>query len=85
MTATQRLFCVADIANGMGSRLDPEHWTYLNTDLTVHIHRLPEGQWIGVRAENHYGRDGVGASRGMLFDGQGPVAAIQQAQLVRRR
>ena len=33
----------------------------------------------------HYGRDGVGASRGMLFDGQGPVAAIQQAQLVRRR
>ena len=85
MTATQRLFCVADIANGMGSRLDPARWTFLNTDVTVHIHRLPEGQWIGVRAENHYGRDGVGASRGMLFDGQGPVAAIQQAQLVRRR
>lgn len=85
MTPAQRLFSVADIANGMGSRLDTGSYTFLNTDLAVHIHRLPEGQWIGVRSENHYGADGVGVSRGMLFDESGPVAAIQQAQLVRQR
>lgn len=85
MTPVQRLFSVADIANGMGSRLNPAEWTFLNTDLAVHIHRLPEGRWVGVRSENHYGRDGVGISRGTLFDEQGPVAGIQQAQLVRRR
>lgn len=85
MTPAQRLFAVADIANGMGSRLDPAGWTFLNTDIAVHLHRLPEGPWIGVRAENHYGRDGVGTSTGTLFDQTGPVAAIQQAQLVRRR
>ena len=84
-TAAQRLFCVADVANGMGSRLDPSEWTFLNTDLVVHLHREPAGEWIGGRSESHYGRDGVGTSRGMLFDEQGPVAAIQQAQLVRRR
>ncbi|MDY6996547.1 MAG: thioesterase family protein [Actinomycetota bacterium] len=85
MTPVQRLFAVADIANGMGSRLEPSAWTFLNTDLAVHIHREPEGEWVGVRAENHYGRDGVGTSKGTLFDESGPVAAIQQAQLVRRR
>lgn len=85
MTPAQRLFCVADIANGMGSRLDTGSYTFLNTDLAVHIQRLPEGPWIGVRSENHYGADGVGVSRGMLFDESGPVAAIQQAQLVRQR
>ena len=85
MTPLQRLFAVADIANGMGSRLSVTEWTFLNTDLTVHIHRVPEGEWIGVQAENHYGRDGVGVSRGMLFDEHGAVAAVQQAQLVRRR
>ncbi len=85
MSPAQRLFAVADIANGMGSRLDPARWTFLNTDLTVHLHRIPEGEWIGVRAENHFGTDGVGISRGTLFDEAGPVAAIQQAQLVRRR
>lgn len=85
MTPVQRLFSVADIANGMGSRLEPSEYTFLNTDLAVHLHRIPEGQWIGVRSENHYGADGVGVSKGTLFDEHGPVAAIQQAQLVRRR
>jgi len=85
MTPMQRLFAVADIANGMGSRLAVTEWLFLNTDLVVHVHRVPQGEWIGVRAETHYGRDGVGASVGTLFDEQGPVAAIQQAQLVRRR
>jgi len=85
MTPMQRLFAVADIANGMGSRLAVTEWLFLNTDLVVHVHRIPQGEWIGVRAETHYGRDGVGASVGTLFDEQGPVAAIQQAQLVRRR
>jgi Thioesterase-like superfamily len=85
MTPAQRLFAVADIANGMGSRLNPEEFTFLNTDLAVHIHRLPEGSWVGVRSENHYGADGVGVSTGTLFDQLGPVAVIQQAQLVRRR
>ena len=85
MTPMERLFAVADIANGMGSGLSLGDWTFLNTDLTVHIHRVPEGEWVGVQAENHYGRDGVGISRGTLFDEHGAVAVLQQAQLVRRR
>lgn len=85
MTPMQRLFAVADIANGMGSRLSVAEWLFLNTDLTVHIHRVPDGEWVGVRAENHYGRDGVGVSIATLFDQHGAVAALQQAQLVRRR
>lgn len=69
---------MADIANGMGSRLPVTEWLFLNTDIVVHMHRSPEGDFIGVRAETHYGRDGVGVSRGTLFDEQGPVAAISR-------
>lgn len=84
-TVLERLFCVADVANGMGSRLDVRRWTFLNTDLTVHLHRLPRGEWFGIRAVSNYGADGVGTSVATLFDVDGPVAALQQAQLVRRR
>ena len=84
-TPLERLFCIADIANGMGSRMDVRQWTFLNTDLTVHLHRLPVGDWFGIRAQTSYGPDGVGTSVGTLFDEAGPVGAIQQAQLVRRR
>lgn len=85
MTPLQRLFAVADDANGIGSKIDIRRWTFLNTDLVVHVHRLPEGEWIGIRADTNYGPDGVGTTVGTLFDASGAVGAIQQSVLVRPR
>jgi hypothetical protein len=85
MTPLQRLFTVADCANGLGSRLDIRKWTFLNTDLVVHVHRVPEGEWTGIRAETSYGPDGIGATTGTLFDEKGSVAAIAQSVLIRPR
>ncbi|MCV7199294.1 thioesterase family protein [Mycobacterium angelicum] len=85
MTQLERLFAVADCANGIGSKLDITKWTFLNTDLAVHVFRIPEGDWIGIRAETSYGPDGIGATVGTLYDEQGAVGAIQQSVLVRPR
>ncbi|MDT5091707.1 MAG: hypothetical protein QOH60_1070 [Mycobacterium sp.] len=85
MTPMERLFAVADCANGVGSKIDITKWTFLNTDLVVHIHRILEGDWVGVRSETNYGPDGVGTTVGTLLDEQGSVASIQQSVLVRRR
>ena len=84
MTQLERLFAVADDANGIGSKLDIGKWTFMNTDLVVHVHRVPEGEWIGIRAETNYGPDGIGTTIGTLFDETGAVGAIQQSVLVRR-
>lgn len=85
MTQLERLFAVADDANGIGAKLDIRKWTFLNTDLVVHIHRVPDGEWIGIRAETNYGPDGIGTTIGTLFDEHGAVGGIQQSVLVRRR
>jgi hypothetical protein len=85
MTPLERLFAVADDANGIGTSLDIRRWTFLNTDLAVHVHRIPAGEWIGIRAQTSYGSDGIGTTVGTLFDEQGPVGAIQQSVLVRPR
>ncbi|BDB39947.1 thioesterase [Mycobacterium kiyosense] len=85
MTPLERLFAVADCANGIGSKLDISKWTFLNTDLAVHVFRVPEGEWIGIRAETSYGPDGIGTTVGTLFDEQSAVGAIQQSVLVRPR
>ncbi|GAB3233326.1 thioesterase family protein [Mycolicibacterium hippocampi] len=85
MTPLERLFAVADDANGIGTKLDIRRWTFLNTDLAVHVHRMPEGEWIGIRAETSYGPDGIGTTIGTLFDEDGAVGAIQQSVLVRPR
>ncbi|OBK22179.1 thioesterase [Mycobacterium asiaticum] len=85
MTPLERLFAVADCANGIGSKLDISKYTFLNTDLAVHVFRIPQGDWIGIRAETSYGPDGIGTTIGTLFDEQSAVGAIQQSVLVRPR
>ncbi len=85
MTPLERLFAVADCANGIGTKIDTAKWTFLNNDLVVHVHRIPDGEWIGVRAETDYGPDGIGTTVGTLFDETAAVASIQQSVLVRRR
>src|SRR6202000_2500854 len=85
MTPLERLFAVADCANGIGSKIDITKWTFLNNDLVVHVHRIPDGEWIGIRAETNYGPDGIGTTVGPLFDPAGAVGSIQQSVLVRRR
>lgn len=83
LTQLERLFTVADDANGIGTKLDITKWTFMNTDLTVHVHRIPDGDWIGIRAETSYGPDGIGTTFGTLFDHGGAVGGIQQSVLVR--
>ena len=72
MTPLERLFAVADDANGIGTKIDISKWTFMNTDLVVHVHRIPDGEWIGIRAETNYGPDGIGTTIGTLFDEQVP-------------
>ncbi len=85
MTPLERLFTVADCANGIGTKLNTGRWTFMNTDLVVHIHRIPQGEWVGIRADTHYGPDGIGTTVGTLFDQSGAVGSIQQSVLVRAR
>ena len=73
---------MAEDANGIGSKLDITKWTFLNTDRVVHVHRIPDGKWIGIRAETNYGPDGIGTTMGTLFDERGAIGSIQRAVLV---
>ncbi|MEJ6548456.1 thioesterase family protein [Corynebacterium sp. USCH3] len=81
-TPWTRLMSVADVANGIDRVLDPAQWLFMNTDLTVALHRLPDGPWTAVRAEANVGPDGVGLTVGRLYDRRGPVGTTTQSLLV---
>lgn len=84
-TPLQRLAAVADSANGVGSRLDVRRWLFLNTDLTIHLHREPAGEWIGLRAHTVIGQHGIGTVSGVLFDERGHTGRCAQALTIRPR
>ena len=84
-TPLESVFAVVDSANGIASPLDVRQWTFLNTDLSVHLHRDPVGEWTGVDAHTTVGPDGVGLCAAVLHDELGPVGRSAQILLVRPR
>jgi hypothetical protein len=58
---------------------------FINTDLTVHLHREPAGEWIGMDAGTTIGPDGAGTATSVLHDGSGPVGRGEQALLITSR
>ncbi|WP_182346808.1 thioesterase family protein [Tomitella gaofuii] len=84
-TAWQRLASFADSANGAGARLDLNKWLFLNTDLSMHLHRAPAGEWFGLDADSEIGPDGAGTSFARLHDEDGPLGRVALALTVRPR
>lgn len=82
---TQRLAAVADSTNGAASRLDLRQWLFVNTDLTLHLHRAPAGEWTGLDADSVLGPEGTGTAYSVLHDEAGPVGRAAQALTVRPR
>jgi hypothetical protein len=84
-TPWQRIMAVADSGNGASNTLDIAHWLFINSELTVHAHREPDGDWIGLDAHTEIGPHGVGTARSVLHDVHGKLGGGAQALLVRPR
>lgn len=82
-TPLQRLFTVVDSASGVSSRLDVRRWLFINADLTVHLHREPVGDWVGLDAATVIGPHGAGTATSIVHDVDGPVGRSAQTLLVR--
>jgi len=84
-SATQRVAMVADCGNGISGWIDLREWLYANVDLTIHLHREPTGEWVGLDARSVIGPSGAGTAVSTLSDLAGPVGHGVQALVVRRR
>jgi Thioesterase-like superfamily len=81
-TGLQRLMVLADSGNGLSRTLDMRDWWFINTELTVHLHRRPAGEWMCVQARTTLGDRGVGLAETVLSDDAGPVGRGAQALMV---
>jgi hypothetical protein len=72
LTPFTRLAFVGDITSSL------THWgtnglRYINADYTVTASRLPDGEFLGLAAQSHYGTAGVATGAATLFDRHGPI------------
>lgn len=75
----QRAVATADFCNGISRRLTIGEWVFMNPDLSVHLARYPEGDWIGLSAESGYENVGRGIATGTLWDRDGWIGRSTQS------
>jgi Thioesterase-like superfamily len=84
-TPFQRVLVAADSGNGVSAALDHRRYLFVNTDLSVHLKRMPVGEWVCLDATTYPERNGVGLADTTLCDERGRIGRAAQTLLVRRR
>lgn len=78
----QRICPLADCGNAFSRNGEPTEHGFVNPDLTVVLHRDPEGEWLGSDSTSHWHPDGLGLADALLFDHRGPVGRAVQTLLI---
>jgi hypothetical protein len=58
---------------------------FVNTDFTIHLHRLPQGPWIGYELTGHTSSDGVAVGQTAIHDAGGPLGVIVVSAMANSR
>jgi hypothetical protein len=80
-----RVLAIADSGNGASWEVDINRWHFINPEVTVHLHRQAEGEWICLDAHTAISTGGAGLATSVLSDLHGPVGVGAQSLLVAPR
>lgn len=79
----ERVLVNADSGNGVSAPLDWRTHLFINTELTLHLMRPLEGEWLCLDSVTRV--DGLGLTETALWDERGRIGRAAQTLLVRRR
>ncbi len=84
-TGLQRAAAAADFCNGLSWVLPYERWIFVNPDLTVHLARPPDGEWIALDARTLLSDQGTAMAEGTLYDAAGHLGRATQSLILEPR
>jgi hypothetical protein len=80
-----RTIAAADFGNGISRVVDFGDYLFVNTDLTVHLHREPETEWVLLDARTRLEPHGAGLAQSTLSDERGQLGLAAQSLFVAPR
>jgi len=84
-TPLQRVAAAADFGNGISHALPFDRFLFVNCDLTIHLHREPTGEWVGLDARTDVSAQGVAQATSVLHDEAGRIGVSAQSLFVEPR
>jgi hypothetical protein len=80
-----RVAATSDFGNALGHIRPSDGAGFINADITLYLHRLPEGEWVCLEANGVAEEHGLGLVETAVLDVHGPVGRVCQALLVNPR
>lgn len=80
LTPFARAALAADFASPFANAGDAG-LAYINSDVTLYLHRLPVGEWIGMEVVDHQASEGVAIAECRLHDEGGAIGSASAAAL----
>jgi hypothetical protein len=81
-----RVAAISDFGNGLGHVVTSDAGIgFINADISLYLHRLPESEWICLEAYGVGQEHGLGMVETVIHDERGPIGRIVQALLANRR
>lgn len=77
-----RVAAASDFGNGLAPPLPIHRYRYLNPDLTVDVHRLPDGDWVALDAQSVAQPTGIGLTTSTLSDVRGRLGTAMQSLFI---
>ncbi|MCB1693763.1 MAG: thioesterase family protein [Pseudomonadales bacterium] len=84
LSAWLRAVLVADLTNPWANSGDGG-LGYINSDVTLYLHRVPCDEWIGMEVTNHQATDGVAIGECWLYDREGLIGSSSVTGLAQQR
>jgi hypothetical protein len=87
LTPFQRVAVAGDFVSPL-AHAAPDGLGYINSDVTLYLHRPMVGEWIGFEKWDHQATDGIAVGECRIYDVEGPIgfgacAAVGQRRMPR--
>lgn len=83
LTPFTRVAVSADFASPFANAGD-EGLRYINTDVTIYLHRAPSTEWVGYEVLDHGATDGIAIAECRLYDERGPIGTSSVTALAQK-
>jgi hypothetical protein len=80
-----RAATLSDFTNAFSNMAGRSPTGFINADITLYLHRYPDGEWIGLETQRAAQPHGLGVSTATMHDHLGPIGTVVEAVLANSR
>jgi hypothetical protein len=85
LTPLVRAGLFADFGNGISAIARSEAYSFMNADISLHLARVPQGEWLNLRARTLAGGNGLAVTCTEIADARGLAGWSHQSLLIEPR